>query len=193
VLILTDSCGYIGSGAKRKTLTATYTPTTSGLYSIEVYNYRNSAPTTCIYNYTDDIRMEPQNSDISMFPEVVSAATGGQIFVTLEPGASYAGENYFMLISRGSTPGFMRDGVQVNLNIDDLFLLSRNLANGGIFQNTIGTIDAQGFGSPRINIPANLDPQYVGLSIFVAGVHTTAPGTGQVTYAYMPAMFDIIP
>lgn len=174
-------------------MTTTYTPATSGIYSLEVYNYRNSAPTTCVYNYIDDIAMIPQNSDLTVYPQTMSAVAGGQIYLTLIPGAAHAGEDYIVLMSRGSHPGFPMNGFQIPLNRDDIFFFSLNNANGGIFQNTIGTIDASGYGSPRVNVPSNLDPSYVGQCYSVAFMLTATSGSPPVTYVSLPAIWEITP
>ena len=48
-------------------MSGTYTPSSTGLHELKIYNYRNS-PRTALLNYIDDILLVPANPDLTIDP-----------------------------------------------------------------------------------------------------------------------------
>jgi hypothetical protein len=192
VLIVNDTCGYI-DGMKRKTLSSAYTPMSTGLYALDIYNYRNSYPTTSVYNYIDDIKLIPQNPDLTITEGNISISAGRLVKVTLDAGVSHAGEDYFLLASFGSYPGFNLDGIHVPLNRDYFFRLSYRMANSAMFQNSMGVLNSSGMAVVWFSTMGPVDPQYLGKQIYMAYLLTSGPATRPVTYASLPIMLSFIP
>lgn len=191
MLITSHKCGYLSS-TKRATLSATYTPQTTGLYTIEFYNYRNSAP-TCVYNYIDEIFMTPVYEDISVNVPNISSATGGLINLTLDAGATHAGEDYLLLASFGDFPGFKIDGFHIPLNNKDaLFNFSLNHPNGQMFLNSKGKLDSAGTAWAMFSTMGPVSSQYLGDEIYFAYVLLSGPSQRPVTYVSNPLMITFI-
>ncbi len=101
----------------------------------------------------------------------VSAGTGGTQNLAIDAGSDNAGQTYLVLGSRSGTgPGVTLDGVSVPLNFDGYTLNTVSGANGGVFQNTLGVLNACGQAGAAIVVPAGLDPALVGLTLDHAAV-----------------------
>jgi len=166
--------------------------TFTGLHTLEIYNHRNTAPTDC-YNYMDDFALTPQNPDLYIETYNLSVGTGGSTNLTIEAGASHAGEDYFLLASFGSSPGFNIDGQHVNLNMDALFNISRRNPNSARFQNSMGTLDAYGRAVVTFDTLGSVTPTYEGTTLSFAYVLLSGPGQRPVTYSSLPVLLNFIP
>lgn len=84
-----------------------------------------------------------------------TASVSAQDLQTLElrAGSSYAGRNYFLLSSfTGTSEGFVLGGLSVPINFDRLTRYGINDAQGLMFRNRTGTLDASGAASMGIQI-----------------------------------------
>jgi hypothetical protein len=194
VLIATHSAGYVPQGypPKRHHLTGSYTPTVTGLHTLEIYNYRY-ANKDDYFNYIDNIVLEPEATDFYIETPNISIATGGSTQLTLDAGASHSGEDYFVLMSAGNAPGFTVTGVHIPLNRDFYFTYSRSMANGIIFKSTRGVLDASGRAIATFDTNGAVNSIHLGKHYTFAFVLTAAPGQLPVTYASFPVLVNFIP
>lgn len=84
----------------------------------------------------------------------LSAATGGQVNLTLDASIDNAGRNYLMLgSSRGTTPGILLPGGQVTLplNWDHFTTFVFNFINTPIFVDFMSVLDSQGGASAQVD------------------------------------------
>ena len=117
------------------------------------------------------------------------------IHFTLAPGASYAGHNYVLLAGvTGTYPGTdIPGGVHVPLNFDFFTFFAIENANAlPLFQNFLGVLDASGEGHPvfSTNGLTPIDPRYVGLKLYFAGV--TWPQGETYEFASNPLTLTIV-
>ncbi len=191
-LIDTDSCGNIGQSVpRRRTLSGSYTPVATGVYTLEIYNYRNAMPTDC-YNYIDDVSLEPAAPDFFVENDNISISTGGSTTLTLSAGAAHGGADYVVLASFGCHPGFEADGFHIPLNQDMLFNFERIRLNSSIFQNTMGKLNAAGQATAVFNTLGPVSQAYLGTPFYFAFVLLSAPGTQPVTYVSFPVTVNMI-
>lgn len=114
-------------------------------------------------------RMQPK-SLVADVPSL-SLAAGGAQNLNLEAGAMHAGDFYLILGSAsGTSPGLPVDGVTLPLNVDSYLLLSLSSAGSGLFQGTLGFLDATGSASASLQLPAGSDPSLAGLTLHHAGL-----------------------
>ena len=114
----------------------------------------------------------------------ISLATGGTQQLVLNAGPT-VGPGLFYLVagtSSGTGPGLDLGGVHVPLNVDPYTQMSLAGANGPLFTNTLGVLDAQGKGSAMLNIPAGTNPSLAGLTLHHSMV-VADPSTGTVLSA----------
>lgn len=127
-------------------MSGTYTPATTGLYTLAVRNYRASAAsTTLLLNYVDSIKLEAQDASLSVDKECFSIFYGTTATFDLDAGATYAGHDYWLWVGvSGTYPGIQfATGPEIPLNHD--VVLDLVLANPG-FPGTgfIGQFDGSG-------------------------------------------------
>ncbi|MFH0943892.1 MAG: hypothetical protein V2A76_01735, partial [Planctomycetota bacterium] len=106
-----------------------------------------------------------------------SAATGGQVSFTINPGPLHAGADYFVLGSiSGTDPGMtLGGGLVVPLNYDAFMLVALNLANTVVFPGFIGTLDGTGSGAALFDTLGPFNPSIVGIQLsFATLVRSTA-------------------
>lgn len=191
-LIDTDSCGSIGqSSPRRRALSGTYTPAVTGVYTLEIYNYRDSMPTDC-YNYIDDVSLQPASADFFIEEDNISIATGGSASMTLSPGAAHAGENYVVLASFGCHPGFDSNGFHIPLNQDLLFNYELARLNSAMFPNTLGVLNGSGEATAVFNTLGPVNQSYLGTQLYFAYALLTGPGSLPVTYVSFPVTVSFI-
>ena len=63
----------------------------------------------------------------------------------------------------GTSPGTSQDGVQVPLNVDSYTLFTLAHPNTAVLSNSFNFFDGSGNSSASFNLPAGLDPSFVGL------------------------------
>ena len=96
----------------------------------------------------------------------LSLSAGGTVTLTLDGGASNAGNFYFMGASAsGTTPGFVVDGLVLPLNFDAFTTYTINNPNGAPYSGKIGFLDGVGLGTTTITVPAGSFPSMAGLTI----------------------------
>lgn len=192
MLIANDKCGSL-NGKKRRTLKASYTPLSTGIYTIEFYNYRNSAPNSSVNNYIDDITLEPQYKDLFADDINISVKTGGVVELTLNAGPVHSGEHYLLLASFGDYPCFTMDGFECPLVRDRFYFYSLTNANTAMFQNTIGTLDGLGIANARFSTQGVVDPLYKGQQVYFAYALLKSPMQRPLRYVSIPVMVNFIP
>ena len=191
-MIDSNSAGKIGQNSpKRQTLSGTFTPATSGYYTIFIDNWRNLAMTDC-YNYIDDVTVEPATPDLTVDNGNIDIDTGRLVMMTLDAGASNAGKKYLLLASWGTYPGLTIDGIHVPLEYDWLFTYTQHNFNNNMFQNTFGTLNSSGKAIARFMTIGPLNPSLLGRNMFFAYVLLTGSGR-PITYASFPVMCTFVP
>ncbi len=127
--------------------------------------------------------------------ETLSAASGGQVNLTINPGPLHAGAGYFVLGSiHGTEPGFpLGNGVVLPLNIDVFTQLTLKLANTPIFSNFIGTLDNTGSSVATFDTLGPITiPSAIGVRISFAAL-VTGPGASPWAWASNPFSVTIVP
>ncbi|KAA3607849.1 MAG: hypothetical protein DWQ01_12235 [Planctomycetota bacterium] len=123
--------------------------------------------------YTDGV-----NLDFYADVDSLSAATGGSVQLSLRIGPNFGGHDYIVVGSAsGTSPGTLTGtGVLVPLNQDAFTALTIAQANSSMFQNTLGTLDAQGAADAVLDTQGPLNPALVGnLYHFATVVDPSAP------------------
>ncbi|MGH7151111.1 MAG: hypothetical protein ACREIU_10450, partial [Planctomycetota bacterium] len=100
----------------------------------------------------------------------ISIALGGTQRLNLDAGPIHAGDLYVIVTNfTGTAPGIYVPPVQVPLNFDPLVSMSLESANGAIWTNTLGLLDADGRAFAAFNVPP-LSGKAAGLSLHSAAV-----------------------
>lgn len=111
----------------------------------------------------------------------VSVASGGRVDFTHIVDSGRAGDFYYLLGSlTGTLPGIpLPGGLHLPLNEDVLLIGMLTYPNIGVFEDTLGAVDAQGRASSAIDIhPGLLLPALIGMEM--SFVHALVDGTGTV-------------
>ena len=111
----------------------------------------------------------------------VSVANGGRVDFTHISDSERAGDFYYLLGSlTGTLPGIpLPGGLHLPLNSDVLLIGMLEYPNLGVFQDTLGTVDAQGRAASAIDIRSGLLlPALIGLEMDF--VHALVGATGYV-------------
>ena len=136
--------------------------------------------------------MTPQNPDLVLEECNIGVYSGGSVQMTLDAGPAFAGKDYVVLASFGSYPGFTMNGVNVPLNMDALFHLSRTHTNNPMFQDTLGVLDANGRATAKFDTRGSIDPGYLGTTITFAFVVTQGQMQTPLLYASYPVLVNFI-
>ena|GEM_PF-656776 len=193
VLIAQNKAGYVPDSTtpKRSHMSGTYTPTSTGLHELKIYNYRN-APRTALLNYIEDILLVPAGADLTIDPSNISVAAAGSATLTLDLGPAHAGENYIILAGASSSPNFMLDGVLIHLAYDFIFQYSLSNKNTAMFSNTYGVLDASGQATATFNTFGAL-PHLMGNNYSFCGLGLSSGGVRPITWASNPVLLNMIP
>ena len=186
--------GTISSGTVRHTLSESFRPVLTGLYTVQITNSSNYSASSCIYNYIDNISLTPSIPDLQVDTLNVDCGTGGVVNFSLDAGVANAGEPYWIWMSASGTfPGFALSGVTVPLNMD--FLLITGLMNPGFPGSTgfLGVLDGSGIASASLVFPMDHAQKFVGKPLFFAYVLTSAGPSMPLKYASFPAHVKYIP
>ena len=111
----------------------------------------------------------------------VSVANGGRVDFTHIVDTERTGDFYYLLGSlTGTLPGTpLPGGLHLPLNEDVLLIGMLTYPNLGVFEDTLGMVDAQGRASSAIDIPPGLLlPALIGLEMNL--LHALVDGTGYV-------------
>jgi len=144
-------------------------------------------------NATNDAFTSRVQLDFYGDVDTVSAAAGGQVNFTLNPGPLHGGSQYFVLGSTsGTDPGMnFGNGIVLPLNRDAFTRLTVLRANNAMFGNFHGTLNAEGRGTARFVLPPASNPALVGRQPQFATL-VRSPG-GAWTWASNPYAVTIIP
>jgi hypothetical protein len=194
VLIDSDSCGAINPGVPvRGILTGTYTPTTTGIHTVEFYSYRNDIHRD-IQNYFDDITLVPQTTDLTSDTIQFSASTPNLAKFDINPGPAYAGYKYWVLMSTsGNYPGLTNSGHWIPLNMDFVLMFTYKNPNSGMLMQTAGLLDANGQATAALRLPNAMGPTWEGKTVNVAFVLFQGATMPPIDYASMPVSIFFIP
>ena len=175
------------------TLNGTYTAPSTGIYQLEIYNYRTDIQKD-LQNYIDDITLVPTSTDFICDLNQASANVYNTFTFTLNAGSSWAGWKYWVFTSAtGGWPGLTNNGIWVPLVFDNLLQLSIQYANVGAFVHTRGTLDSFGQSWCQL-VPANiLGSPWVGRSAHVAYVLYAGPSISPISYASQPVEIYFVP
>ena len=109
----------------------------------------------------------------------VSVSAPARIDLDLQGGTGRAGRIYVLLASMSGTwPGWPLAGETLHLNRDWLTTASLQSANGALFQQNLGLLDASGGAAAAIDLPSLgvLPAALIGVRISLAGWVFAAPG-----------------
>ncbi len=113
----------------------------------------------------------PQGAALQADTLVASAANGGTQNLSLDLGPGLANKLYLILgTANGIAPGFSVDGVFLPLTFDNYLLQTISQANSGIYQNTLGVLDANGQATAALQVPALSLVDFVGLQVNHVGI-----------------------
>lgn len=168
--------GYVsGATPEKYTLSGTYTPGKTGLYTLEIQNSRTLASSSLLHNYLDTVVVEPVNWMLGSDGVTFAASTGSTRTFYLKGGPSYAGGDYWMWVGvSGTYPGMTVSGVNIPLNYDILVNLGW-LAPGAIGSGFMGKFDGNGEATASMTILP--DMSLVDLTLYYAYV-ILSPGGG---------------
>jgi hypothetical protein len=184
--------GYM-SGTKRKKLSGSFTPTETGVYILKIQNTRGLSSSSLLFNYIDNISVEPQVTDFGTDRLNVACQSGCQVNFDVAAGAAYAGEPYWIWMSASGTyPGFDVNGITVPLNQDVLFFFGLNQALPGA-TGFLGNLDVSGSASASFLFPADTRQILVGVPIHFAYVVTSAGPSLPVKFASCNVHVKYIP
>ncbi|MEQ8764333.1 MAG: sialidase family protein [Planctomycetota bacterium] len=127
--------------------------------------------------------------------DTLSAASGGRVGFTINPGPLYAGASYFVLASiSGTSPGYtFSNGLELPLNLDAFTQLGLQLANTPVLPSFIGTLDGTGSATAALDTLGPIaNPAAVGLQLSFA-VLVTGPGASPWAWASEPFGVTILP
>ncbi len=174
-------------------MSTTFSVPTTGMYTLEIYNYR-SEPQLTIQNFIDDITIVPTATDFTCDLTQAEVDVYNTFTFTMNAGSSWAGWKYWVFVSAtGGWPGLTNNGIWVPLVFDSLLQMSIDYVNVGPFVNTRGTLDAYGQSWCQL-IPANLlGAPWIGRSAHVAYVLYTGPSISPISYASQPVEIYFIP
>ena len=154
-------------------LTGSFTPPTTGMYTLEIQNTRQIASTSDLSNYIDNIVLAPANPMLSADGQTFSTFYTYTRNFDLTAGAAHAGQPYWMWVGfSGTYPGTKVSGQTIPLNFD---LLVQTCINYPGFPDPsfFGTLDASGNAAASLKWkPAN---SLMGLTIFF-GYVVLSPG-----------------
>lgn len=169
--------GIAQPGSAETLLTGQVTmPTQSGTYTLDASNVLanviRQGETGLVTWFVDEAgtgTVTPLTVTVeSLFADTnsLSLSAGGTVTLTLDGGASNAGNFYFMGASAsGTTPGFVVDGLVLPLNFDAFTTYTINNPNGAPYSGKIGFLDGVGLGTTTITVPAGSFPSMAGLTI----------------------------
>jgi len=194
VLVASDSAGPLTIAVPiYNTLSGSFSVPTTGIYELEIYNYRTDIQKD-LQNYIDDITIVPTTTDFQCDLTQAEVDVFNTFTFTLNAGSSWAGWKYWVFVSAsGGWPGLTNNGIWVPLVFDSLLQMSIDYANVGPFKNTRGNLDSFGQSWCQL-VPANLlGASWIGRSAHVAYVLYQGPSISPISYASQPVQIYFIP
>lgn len=145
------------------------------------------------FTRSDDVLIAPQDSSLRADSVRVSTEQGGTQSLSLRAGPSFGSDLYLVLGSAsGFSPGVDLGGVALPLNVDGFLLNSISKANTGVYQSTLGVLDAEGCGGAAIAIPPQVATPFVGTTLSFAFC-ALEPVIGTVNFASNPVTLTLEP
>ena len=143
-------------------------------------------------NNTNDAFTSRVQLDLFSDADTISAATGGVVNFTLNPGPNYQGADYFVFGSySGTSPGLtFPSGVNLPLNYDMFFVWTLQNGNSAALQNFRGTLDAQGMAYPILDTGGPFSGSVAGLHLDFAALVLL---NGEIRWASNPTGLTIEP
>ena len=182
------------NGDKYATITGTYTPAVSGMYTLHIENTCNLVATTDRHNYIDNISIKPETIELDIEDINIPCQTGGTATFDIKMGLANKNKEYWMWMSAtGTYPGFQLNGLEIPLNWDVLFEFG--LFNSGLpgLSGLIGKLDFFGMAKPQITLPPDPQLMMVGFPFNFAFV-LTAPGYSlPITFVSAPVHIKYVP
>lgn len=170
------------------TLSGTFTPPETGVYTLDIYNYRTNAINTII-NYIDQVIIRPVDSTLANNPAGISVSTGATSKLTFTGPTELSNKNYIILGgSHGSVPGRDIGGYFLPLNADFLTYFIIDHANNPIFENFEGVISPPGYAEAFFNTLGPVPPSLSGTSIVFTLVVLDGPRTPPIHHISNPVL-----
>jgi hypothetical protein len=177
-------------------------PTVSGSYSLSASNVlanviragESGAPTwLCDAAGTGsiaglDVNVESLSQDVSS----LALGAGGTINFSLDGGLMSAGDIYFLVGSAsGTTPGFVIDGLLIDLNYDSFTSYMITHPNAAPYAGTMGVLDGFGLGAASVSTPPGAAPSLAGSTLHHAFV--VIEPSGVVSLTSNATSLDLLP
>lgn len=168
------------NGTKRATLSGSFVPPSTGLYTLHIENTRNVTSSTCIYNYIDNITLEPNALYQKMYFSVsdynISCSSGGKAQFKINTSNIHPDQDYWIWMSvSGTYPGIALSNVTVPLNWDGVFEFGLYYPGFPGSVGFFGKLDGFGQAAASLTLPADPKHLMVGFPIHFAFV-VTSPG-----------------
>ena len=192
-MIDSHSFGYV-SGTERTSLSGSFTPNSTGLYTLHIENERDDYSTPLLFNYIDNISLAPAVTDFHVDTLNIQCATGGQASFALNAGPSHGGDGYWIWMSASGTwPGIKTNNVTVPLNWDAVLLFGLYYPDFPGSNGFLGNLNGNGKATASLIFPA--DPLQVMKGVPLNfGYVLTSPNTPvQVFYASFPVLLKYVP
>lgn len=175
----------------RFNLTASYTPASTGLYTLDIYCFRNLYQTD-VWVYVDNISMAPANPTLTIDPCNSRVWNTGENDLVIDAGPAHANQPYIILAANSPTPNFSLDGVTIHLAYDNIFQYTLDNFNTPMFINTYGVLDGTGKATATFKT-FNWLPQWQGKTVTFCGLGLSTGGQRPITYATNPVLLNFIP
>lgn len=157
------------------TISGSYTPAVSGLYTLEIENTRGMKSESTLTNVIDTIMLNPVNPMLAANRQTFPALFARRWDFTLNAGVEHANRDYWLWIGfSGTWPGINKSGVNVPLNYDLLVRYCLTIP-GFPAAGFSGKLDAAGRAYPSLTWHPDLAWQ--GLTLWMAYV-VLSPGGG---------------
>jgi len=176
---------------ERVHLTATYTPASTGMHTLDIYCYRNYLQTD-VWNYIDSISLAPVSPALTIDPCNTHVWNTGSNTLAVDAGVAHANEPYIILAATGPTPNFSLDGVLIHLAYDNIFQYTLANKNTAMFSNTYGVLDASGQATATFTTFSWL-PQWQGKTVTFCALGLSSGGVRPIQYATNPVLLNFIP
>ena len=108
-LALDDGATITGNAEIRRTMSGTYTATTTGTVELEIHMWSSSGKPNCTTTSLDNIRVHPETWTFEALNREVVASEGGSFRFQVDVGSDYANKMFIILQSlSGCPPGSYR-------------------------------------------------------------------------------------
>lgn len=164
------------------------------MYNLKIENTRTLTSSSLLYNYIDNITLEPMFVKFSVDDNNIPCMTGKTVNFSLTAGNANGGKNYWIWMSAsGNYPGINLNGITVPLNWDPLFTFG--LYNPAIPGSVgfLGVLDGTGKATASLAFPSDLQKQLVGFPIHLAYVLTSPGPSLPISLASEPIHVKYIP